>query len=93
MKKTTLGKYRFVNIAVELNQVIVRDANLSSSIDAFSEEFVGCAISSLIDFFLGYDQVKLDREFRDLEAFMTPLGFMRMITLLQGATNSVAQFV
>ena len=30
---------------------------------------------------------------RDLTAFFTPLGLLRNTTLLQGATNSVAQFV
>ncbi len=42
---------------------------------------------------MGYDQVKLDKESRDLTAFMTPLGLMWMTTLPQGATNFVAQFV
>ncbi len=78
---------------MELNRVTVRDANLPPSADEFSEEFAGCAISSLIDFFSGYDQIELDEESRDLTAFMTPLGFMRMTTLPQGATKSVAQFV
>ena len=78
---------------MELNRVTVRDANLSPSSDKFSEEFAGCFISSLIDFFSGYDQVELDKEFRDLTAFMTPLDLMRMTTLPQGATNSIAQFV
>ncbi len=78
---------------MELNRVTVRDANLSPSSDKFSEEFAGCFISSLIDFFSGYDQVELDKEFRDLTAFMTPLYLKRMTTLPQGATNSIAQFV
>ena len=62
-------------------------------LDEFFGEFAGCAISSLIDFFSGYDRVELDKESRDLTAFMTPLGLMRMTTLPQGATNSVARFV
>ena len=78
---------------MELNRVTVRDVNLPLSADEFSEEFAVWAISSLIDFFLGYDKVKLDEESRDLTAFMNLLGFMRMTTLPQGATNSVAQFV
>ena len=53
----------------------------------------GYTISFLIDFFSGYDQVELDEKSRDLTAFMTPFGLMRMITLAQGATNSVIQFV
>ena len=77
-------------MAVELNRVIVRDANLPPSADEFLEKFAGCAILSLIDFFSSYDQVELDEESRDLPGFMTPLGLMRMTTLPQGATNSVA---
>ncbi len=93
VKKSTPGKYQLVNVAVELNRVTVRDANLPSSADEFFEEFAICAISSLIDFFSGYNRVELDKEYRDLTAFMTPLGLIRMTTLPQGATNSVAQFV
>ena len=93
VKKSIPGKYRLVNLAVELNRVTVRDANLPPSADKFSEEFVGCTIPCLVDFFSGYNQVELDEESRDLTAFMTLLGLMRMTTLPQGATNSVAQFV
>ena len=78
---------------MKLNQVIVRDANLSSFADEFSEEFASCTISSLIVFFSGYNEVELDEEFRDFTIFMTLLGLMRMTTLLQGATNVIAQFV
>ena len=92
-KKRTPGKYWLVNVAVELNRFTVRDANLPPSADEFPEELAGFAISSLIDFFSGYDQVELDEESLDLTAFMTLLGLMRMTTLPQGATNSVAQFV
>ncbi len=78
---------------MELNRVTVRDANLSPFADEFSEEFAGYVISFLLDFFSGYNQVELDKESRDLKAFMTPLGLMRMTTLPQDATNSVSQFV
>ena len=59
---STPGKYHLFNVAVELNQVTIRDANIPLSANEFSKEFAGCAISSLIDFFLGYDQVELDEE-------------------------------
>ena len=93
VKKSTPRKYCLVNIAVELNRVTIQEANLPLSSDEFSEEFAGCTISSLIDYFSGYDQIELDEESRDLTAFMTPLSLIRMTTLAQGATNSVAQFV
>ena len=55
VKKSTSGKYKLINVAVELNRVTVKDANLSFSANVFSEKFAGCAISSLIVFFSGYD--------------------------------------
>lgn len=93
VKKSTPRKYRLVNVAVELNRVTVRDANLPPSANKFFKKFAGCAISFLITFFSGYDQVKLDKESRDLTAFMTLLNLIWMTTLPQSATNSVAQFV
>lgn len=46
IQKSTPDKYRLVNVAVELNRVTVKDANLLHSADEFSEKFTGCAISS-----------------------------------------------
>ena len=87
------GKYRLVNAAMEINKHTVRDANLPPSVDEFSEEFAGCQMASMIDFFSGYDQIELDAKSRDLTGFQTPIGLLRMTTLPQGAMNSVAQFV
>ena len=91
--KKVAGTYRLINAAMKMNSVTLRDANLPPSVDEVSEEFAGCACASLIDFFSGYDQLTLDVRSRDLTAFMTPLGLLRMTTPPQGATNSVAQFV
>lgn len=74
---------------MKLNRVIFRDANLSFSTDKFSEKYARCAIFSHIDFFLGYDQVELDKESQNIIALMTLLGPMRITTLPQSATNSV----
>jgi hypothetical protein len=93
VKKREGGKYRLINAAMEMNRHTIRDANLPPSVDEFSEEFAGCKVASLIDFFSGYDQIELDIRSRDLTGFQTPLGLLRMTTLPQGATNSVAQFV
>ena len=51
VKKSISKKYRFINIAVKLNQVTIRDANLPLSTNEFSEEFTSCTISSLKNFF------------------------------------------
>lgn len=91
--KKKSGKHRMVNAAMNINAVTIRDANLPPSVDELSEALAGCHIMSLLDFHSGYDQVELDKSSRDITAFQTPLGLLRMTTLPQGATNSVAQFV
>jgi hypothetical protein len=70
-----------VNHAVELNKVIIRDANLPPAVNSFSEEFAGCAVASLIDFFFGYNQIEFDIKSRDITAFMTPIELLRQTTL------------
>lgn len=90
VKKDTPEKYQLINIVVKLNRVTLRDTNLPLSVDVFSKEFENWAISSLIDFFSGYNQVELDKKSLDLTAFMTPLVLMQMSTLLQTTTNLVA---
>lgn len=66
---------------MKLNQVIVIDSNLPLFANEFSEEFAVCTISSLTDFFLRYDQVKLNKESGDFTVFITPLELIQMTTL------------
>jgi hypothetical protein len=54
-KKKDKISYRLVNVTMEMNRVIIRDANMPPSADEFAEEFSGYAIISLIDFFFEYD--------------------------------------
>jgi hypothetical protein len=62
------------------------------SVDEFSEDFAGYPIASSIDYYSGYNQIPLDKESRDLTAFLTELGLVRNTRLPQGWTNSVAYF-
>lgn len=78
---------------MELNQVTVKDVNLPSSINNFSEEFAGYDIFSFIDYFLGYNQVKLDKKSSDFMPLITLLGLMQITTLSQGTTNFFPPFV
>lgn len=55
VKKSTTRKYQLVNVAVKLNQVTVRDANLPLSANKVSEKFADCAISTFINFLLDYN--------------------------------------
>lgn len=48
------------NVVVELNQVIIKDANLLLFIHKFSKEFLGYAIPSLISLFSSYNKVSLN---------------------------------
>ena len=59
----------------------------------FMKEFSGMAVASLIDLFSGYNQITLDERDRDITAIYTSLRLLYQTTLLQGASNSVAQFV
>ncbi len=93
VKKKKKEKYRLINVALKMNRVIIRDANLSSAIDEFSEEFADCAIVSLVNLFSEYDQLSLIEKCRDMIVFMISLELMRMIIILMRAINSVAQFV
>jgi hypothetical protein len=54
-KKKDKISYRLVNAVMEMNRVIIRDANMSLSADEFAEEFFEYAVASLIDFFSKYD--------------------------------------
>src|SRR4051794_15602616 len=81
--------YRLINTIMKINSVMMKDANMSLSINEFSEKFVDCHYASLIDFFSGYNQLDLDIQSRDLTAFIMPLKLLRMTTLPQEATNLV----
>ena len=86
-------KYQLINAAVFLNKVSIKDANLPLSANEFLEDFSGMAIASVVDLFSGYDQVLLDPVSRDLMAFQTQIRLFQMMTLPQGWTNSVLEFV
>jgi transposase InsO family protein len=92
VKKKT-GGHRLINSATEMNSVTIRDAMLPPNADEFAEDLAGRPMSTLLDFLSGYDQITLHKNSRDMTAIQTPLGLLRQTTLLQGATNSVAQFV
>ena len=53
-----------------MNEIIIRDVNLSFNIEKFSKKFVTMSAIFLIDFFFEYDQVILIEKFRDLTPFM-----------------------
>ncbi|KAL3694614.1 hypothetical protein R1sor_008265 [Riccia sorocarpa] len=84
------GSLRFIQDLQPANSVTIRNVGTGPIIDDVVDEFAGRAIYSIGDLYSGYDQFQLAVESRDLTTIRTPLGLMRMCTLPQGATNSVA---
>ena len=82
-----------INVAMNMNGVIIRDVNLPSNVEEFLKEFAEMCVAFLINLFFEYDQVILTEKFRDLTAFMTSLSLFRMTRLSQSAINSMTQFV
>ncbi len=74
---------------MKINRIIIRDGNLPPTINKFSEEFSNYTITSFINFFSGYNQIKLDERSKNLTSFHTPIKFYRMTTLPQNAINLV----
>ena len=87
-----IKRYRLINSAQRINAVTIRDASLPPAVEEFSEKFAVYLLVSLVDLFSGYDQCTLDPASRDITAFHTPLGLMRMTTLPMGYTNAVQVF-
>jgi len=84
------GALRFIQDMQPANKVTIRNKGSGPIVDEVAEAFAGHAIYSIGDLYSGYDQFQLATESRDLTTMKTPLGLVRMCTLPQGATNSVA---
>ena len=81
VKKKKPGEYRLISSVTEQNSETIRDAGLPPNVEEFSERFAGQAISSLMDFFIGYKQVPLATESRDITAIETEQVLMRFTVL------------
>ena len=86
------GKLRIVHDLQPLNGVTIRDAGLPPILDAFVEPFAGRQCYSAFDLHWGFDARKIHPTSRDLTAFMSPLGLLRLTSLPMGFTNSPAEF-
>ena len=74
---------------MEINRVIIKDGNLPSVINEFSEEFGNYIITSLINFFSGYNQIKFNEKSKNLTSFYTPIELYRMTIFSQNTINLV----
>ena len=87
------GSLRFIQDLQPVNKVTIRNAGIGPSVDEFAEAFAGRSIYSIGDLYSGYDQFQLAIDSRDITTMRTPIGLVRMCTLPQGATNSVAHMM
>ena len=84
------GKLRFIQDMQPPNKVTIRNVGTGPSVEEFAEDFSARSIYSIGDLYSGYDQFQLAEGSRDITTMRTPLGCLKMCTLPQGATNSVA---
>ena len=78
-----------INVIINMNEMIIRDVNLSFNIKKFLKKFADMLITSLIDFFFNYNQITLAKKCRNLITFMISLEILRMIKLSQKIINSI----
>ena len=89
-KKT--GEFRIVHDLQQLNGSTIRDTGVPPILDEFVEAYAGRSIYSVLDMYWGFYARILDPKSRDLTAFQTPLGVLRITSLPMGFTNSPAEF-
>lgn len=85
-------KLRIVHDLQPLNAITIRDAGLPPNLDQFIEPFAGRQCYTVFDLFWGFDARKMAVECRDMTAFLSPLGLLRLTSLPTGFTNSPAEF-
>ena len=78
---------------MNMNEVIIRNINLSFNVKEFSKEFADMLITSLINFFFDYDQVMLVEKCRNLTTFIISFKLLKIIKFFQKNINLIAQFI
>ena len=82
-----------INVIMNMNEMIIRDVNLSFNVEKFFKEFADMLITLLINFFFDYDQITFVKKCRNLTTFIISFKFLKMIKLSQKVINSIIQFV
>ena len=86
------GELRIVHDLQNLNGVTVRDTGVPPILEEFVEAYAGRSVYSVLDMYWGFYARILDPKSRDITAFQTPLGVLRITSLPMGFTNSPAEF-
>ena len=86
------GELRIVHDLQKLNGVTIRETGVPPILDEFVEAYAGRSVYSVLDMYWGFYARILDPRSRDMTAFQTPLGVLRITSLPMGFTNSPAEF-
>jgi hypothetical protein len=86
------GDLRLVHDLQKLNGVSIRDSGVPPILDEFVETYAGRSIYTVLDMYWGFHARMLHEDSRDMTAFQTPLGELRIVSLPMGYTNSPAEF-
>ena len=55
INKKIRNKYQIINVVMNMNEIIIRNVNLSFNVEEFSKMFARMCVVFLIDFFFEYD--------------------------------------
>ena len=86
------GGIRLVHDLQSLNKVTLRDSAVPPIADEFIEDYAGRMVYTVLDMYGGFHARVVDRRDRDLTAFQTPLGSLRLTSLPMGYSNAPAEF-
>ena len=86
------GELRIVHDLQKLNGVSIRDSGVPPILEEFVEAYAGRSVYTVLDMYWGFHARMLDEDSRDMTAFQTPLGVLRIVSLPMGYTNSPAEF-
>jgi len=86
------GGLRIVHDLQKLNGITIRDSGVPPILEEFVEAYAGRSIYTVLDMYWGFHARILDVDSRDMTAFQTPLGVLRLVSLPMGYTNSPAEF-
>ena len=78
---------------MNINKIIIRNANLSSNYENFAENFVSMIMLLLLNFYADYNQMKLNKVSKNMIVFQIFFKLLKMIIILMKITNSIKQFV
>ena len=75
-----------------LNKVSMRESSIPPNLDQFIDQYLDGKCFTVLDLYWEFDARKMDEASRDMTAFLSPLGMLRITSLPTGFTNSPSEF-